>query len=369
MSKFAAISLEEYRSRVLSPNLSGWVFSAWADFGCFFLPFLVALAATQFKLFALDSNWLTVMIFSLFLDQGHVLATYVPVFGARGRLGRRILPFLIVGFTITFCFMSYSTQALWFMMIYGSFLHSTRQHFGWFKISARKIDPVASRGVQHFETLAFWNLILYPYIYIHSQNGPGITAYVFKQGLVKAFIPSSIDYLMRDLYWTILAAQVLWLGYRVVTQKERPWGHIAFLLATWIQFYVGLCVMKDFAFFSVAWLCCHGLSYHRFIFNGFIFKPESGPSNLMAKILGYTLLFSLFAYVIKHSYDFVGFDGLLQVQSVPTRILQSLIFSFTLSHYLWDSILWRRGGHPLLTVESVAVPSAKLESSNCSLSA
>lgn len=334
-----APSPKVFPQNVVQPSRLGFVFGPWGDFVSFGVPLLFGALLCLFPFFRVGGNPVSALWFLIFLHYGHVLATAVPIYRA-GDQSTKIFSLLVLIASFFLCFLTIARSPALFLTLntYIAIVHAIRQHYGWLRYSQRR---PATDFQSRFEQIVFWNLILFPLLHWHSENSSFGRSYFYANDLIAPFLPGSVDHILHFIFWAINFAYVAFLMQRFFVRRECEVGRIAFMIMTWIWFYVGICVLQHSLFYFVVSVSCHGLSYHYFICRGFAPSPRRFSQILWIRPLLYFVCFAIGGWFLQVGYTYFQLGESDSAQSLPLILGRSALGATSLAHYFIDGVIWK----------------------------
>jgi hypothetical protein len=346
----------------LSPSAAPrfWLFSGPVDLGVFLGSALLALVALWIGARAGVLNdrspewtWVPAV---LLIDVAHVWGTGFRVYFNTNELKRR--PWLyalvpVLGFVIGVALYSEGELVFWRVLAYLAVFHFIRQQYGWVMLYRARVGERDQFG-RWLDTVTIYLATLYPLIYWHAHL-PRQFWWFLENDFTAAPALSSLERLVRPLYWAVLAVYVLRAAYRWLRWGGVNPGKDIVVITTAICWYTGIVVFNSDYAFTVTNVIIHGVPYLALVYwYARSQRPRTGSSYrfFTRGPLSFLATLWVIAYVeellwdrgVWHERAWLfggGWDiGMLKTFVVPLIALPQL------THYVLDGFIWRRKSNP-----------------------
>ena len=346
----------------LSPSVAPrfWLFSGPVDLGVFLGSALLALAALWIGARAGVLNhrspewtWVPAV---LLIDVAHVWGTGFRVYFNTNELKRRrwlyaLVP--ILGFVIGIALYSEGELVFWRVLAYLAVFHFIRQQYGWVMLYRARVGERDQFG-RWLDTVTIYLVTLYPLIYWHAHL-PRQFWWFLENDFTAGPALSSLERLVRPLYWAVLSAYVFRAACRWWSWDGVNPGKDIVVITTAICWYTGIVVFNSDYAFTVTNVIIHGVPYLALVYwYARAQRPRaSSPYRFVTRgPLSFLATLWVIAYVEELLWDrgvwherawlFGGaWDiGILKTFIVPLLALPQL------THYVLDGFIWRRKSNP-----------------------
>ena len=277
-----------------------------------FLSVLIVIDGHVFSIPFEKSPLVTWVILVLFIDVAHVYATLYRVYFFPGEFKRRRLLYLVLPLVVyvTGVYLYWVSGLLfWRVLAYLAVFHFIRQQYGFIVLYHKRNREPYWQGV--VAKIAVYTSTLYPIYYWHTHLPRRFNWFIdndFIEGLPEP------DNWVFYLYLTIAAGYVLSSIVGYIQSKKLNLPKDLFMLATWLNWYLGIIYFNsDFAF-TVTNVTTHGICYMALVYAT---ARKNQPPALTA------------------SYRFYRF---FTARAVPFVAL--LFFLAYTEEYLWHNLVW-----------------------------
>jgi hypothetical protein len=343
-----------------SPAQSLWLFSAPVDLGVFlgsaalaFLALLIGARAGVLNDRAPDWTWVPAV---LLIDVAHVWSTGFRVYFDTRELRRRPWLYALVpalGFAIGVALYSEGELIFWRVLAYLAVFHFIRQQYGWVMLYRARVGE-RDRPGYWLDTSAIYLATLYPLIYWHAHL-PRQFWWFLENDFTSAAVVSSLERMVRPLYWVVLSVYLMRSVYRLISSHEVNPGKDIVVITTALCWYTGIVVFNSDYAFTVTNVIIHGVPYLALVYwYARQQRPRAaGPYRFLTRgLVPFLLTLWLIAYVeelfwdrgVWHDRAWLfgrGWDtGTLKIILVPLLALPQL------THYVLDGFIWRRKSNP-----------------------
>jgi len=343
-----------------SPSRSLWLFSGPVDLGVFLGSAVLALFALWIGaragvLYGRAPEWTWVPAV-LLIDVAHVWSTGFRVYFDTQEVKRR--PWLyalvpVLGLAIGIALYSEGDLVFWRVLAYLAVFHFIRQQYGWVMLYRARLGE-RDRFGYWLDTSAIYLATLYPLIYWHAHLPRQFWWFVendFKSGSAL----SSLEAVVRPVYWTVLSVYVLRSLYQWFTTTRLNPGKDIVVITTALCWYTGIVVFNSDYAFTVTNVIIHGVPYMALVYwYARARRPVAARPYrfLTGGLVPFLLTLWLIAYVEELFWDRgvwherawlfgSGWDiGMFKIVLVPLLALPQL------THYVLDGFIWRRKSNP-----------------------
>lgn len=336
-----------------------WLFSPTVDVSVFLgsavLSLLLLAVGARYGLLNQDTpewTWITTV---LLVDVAHVYATAFRVYFVPDELHRR--PFLYLGTPILCFLVGVAIHAVlgpivfWRLLAYVAVFHFVRQQYGWVALYRSRCGERDALG-RWIDTLTIYLATIYPLVHWHANLPRGFAWFIETDFQP---IPTAIESSLRPVYWGMLAAYAANSVRNWFAGRGNP-GKDIVVVTTAVCWYLGIVAFNSDYAFTVTNVVIHGVPYIALVYY-YALRRRSGDvverrfdwrSNLFVILA--TIWFLAYAEELLWDRALWMERSWLFGEPFPEHgwrgVLEPLLATPQLVHYVLDGFIWRRRSNP-----------------------